>query len=855
MEGARFRALDINSAGQPASPALSTLVLPTPAVVRPLTLQASVVGDAKMDGYDKENATREIVRSDTPVVLETEGKHQSRSPAKSSTQIETRQSTPTRMFPLGPAAAPKNPRKNSQSHNGFHATNRPSINSPRSRPSKRPSSPLKRTPAPGKNERFETTPTGFRYTIELPESKIVPKKDSGTTPSKSKTSTPVKGFARMDSTSKTNSPERAISPSKSRSISPRKELLQTRAASPEKKSVGTGVDQAEPTPKAHKKRDSVKLTKTNCVHAGTPTVEVTKGDMWTGVQFRSPFTSETSSSVEMQVKETEASEGERRLGMNGVSSSPVSMESQEKSTPIKEKASVPSRKQSIPTNFGEMLRNSSQNLLHTRSSLFDEVPDKKQSTSPTILEKARRKSEIVTESLLGVIAKPNFHGDSLTEDVVAPVVKDFANEANDRTNKVVMEEARTRVHKSQTDRRVSFANTPRTPTGTPPALIAAMEADMDGIRNSLRRSLGDGDAAAPRGPDLTRWLGSSTNDKSKSLPDLSLSTDATNVGNTPRRSLHERMAAAKQNILSRSSSRSKKTAPSPLPLRTVSKTERKEHFHSRLPRLSPTKPKTQLRVPGTIPQAPRTSPFEVAKAAPLTPSRVPAMASHRARYTRETQDRGENVGFASSEDIAKQVEEWNSISQQPETKPAVRAPQPKSVAKTPIKTTARVTTTPRSNPTFMSPTATSNAKLEKRKETKSYTPPGSPATPGMLPRSPRQAHLFASKPTPSPAKKKLSPLKNPKIRALTAAAPRTPLPRNKGDVRGMNRGALRTPSKEMGNKLDAEIDAHLEREALAGRVFTPSGQRISDLLARRRKSGELRSGEDANKVVNPKGTG
>ncbi|KAL1610099.1 hypothetical protein SLS60_001764 [Paraconiothyrium brasiliense] len=855
MDGARFRALDINSAGQLASPALSTPVLSTPTASRPRPLRVSFVEDAKMDDHDKENATGEIVNSDTPVVLEAEEKHISRSAVKTSTQVETRQSTPARTLPLGPPATPKSPAKNLQSHNGVHAPHRlpspvknrlsrPSspIKTPRSRPSSRSSSPLKRTPAPGKNEHFETTPTGFRYTIELPESKIVPKKDSGATPSKSKISTPMKGFALVDSTSKTNNPKRASSPSKYRSASPRKELLQTHAASPEKKSVEAGVDQAEPIPtvalpKGHRKRDSVKLTQTNGVHAGTPTVELTRGDVWTSPQLRSPVTSKTSS-VDTQVKGSEANEDERRPGMNGVSPSPASMECHEESTPIEEKASVSLRKQSIPTNFGEMLRNSSQDVLYTRRSLFDEAPDKKQFSSPTIMEKARRKSEIVTGSLPGVVAKPNFNGESLMEDAGAPVVKDFANAADDGTNKVVPEESRTKVHKSQADRRVSFASTPRTPTGTPPSLIAAIEADMQDICNGLRRSLGDGFAAGSRSPDLTRWLGSSPNHRSPS--NLPLGPDPTNTDNAPRRSLQVGMAAAKQKVLSRRSSRSKKTALSPLPLRTTSKIEGKEPYHSRLPRLSPTKLEPQPRMPGTIPQAPRTSLFEVAKkTAPLTPSRVPAMASHRARYTRETQGRGETVGFASAQDIAKQVEEWNNISQSPEKKPAVRATQLKTGAKTPNKMATRaMTTTPRSQPTFMSPTATSSAKSEKRKERKSYTPPGSPATPGMLPRSPIKAVQFPTRPAPSPPKKNLAPLKNPKIRALTAAAPQTPLPRNKRDVEGMDRGAFRTPSKEMGNKLDREIDAHLEREARAGRVFTPSGQRISDLLARRRESVE-----------------
>jgi hypothetical protein len=828
MDGARLRALDIKNTGQSASPALSTLILSTPAVARTLPPHQFGVRDTEMDNHDKENMAGE---AETPVTLTAEDKHQTRSPAKPSTQTESRQSN----FPLGPAATPlKSPAQGLSNINPGSRSSSP-VKTPRSRPPSRPSSPLKRTPAPGKNEHFETTPTGFRYTIELPESKIVPKKDSGTTPSKPKTSTPVKKFILGDVASKHDSPKRARSPTKS--ASPRKELLKTRAVSPEKKAAVAGVKGAEPTPtdaapKSHRKRDPVLLTKTNGVHSSPPTVEVTKGDTWTSVQLTS-----TSEKGNVETQAMDLSEGERRTGVDGPYPSPASIEYQEKPNVNKvEAAVVPPKKQSIPTNFGEMLRNSSKHVLQRRSSLHDEPPEMKHIASPTVMDKARRNSEIHARSLVEVMARPNFKGSALTKDPV--VVKDFTN-GDKQMNKDLQGESCTEARKSSTGRRVSFASTPRTPTGTPPALMAAMEADMHGIRSSLRQSLGNGYMASPRSPDITRQLGSSENGRSP--PEPSLATDTTNVGDTPRLNLKKRMAAAKQSILSKSSPRSKKAAPAPLTMRPKDKAEPRSPFHSRLPRLSPTKPKTPRKAADTVPQSPHIFPFDVPHTTRLAPSSVPAMASHRVRYARLSEKKGEPVGFASAEEIAKQVEEWNSETH--ESKASANLPA-KTPTKTPIKATRDRS---KGGPGFMRPTTTSaknELSKENNKDTETYTPPGSP----LLPQSPYTTHALLTKlkhkASPRPAKKPVSPLKNSKVRAVASATPRTPVPRSKGASKALDYGAVRTPSKEMVSRLDKEIDAHLEREARAGRIFTPSGQRISDLLAKRRESDGAREGED-----------
>lgn len=820
VDSARFRALEFNSAGQLAAPAPSTLV-PSTLVVRTLSLCQS----GHMDHCDKENAAIKTERCDTPATFELEDIHQTHSPVKSATQPESGQSSSVKNFPLSLAAAPSSsPAKGIKQITSAILTStpvkkqssRPSspVKTPGSRPPSRPSNPLKRTPAPGKNEHLETTPTGFRYTIELPESKIVPKKSSAATPSKSKTSTPVKKFVFVDVPSKQNIPKRANSLAKS--ASPRK----ARAASPEKKGGVNGVNGAEPTPTnaapwGRKKRNSVKLTKTNDVHAGTPTVEVTKEDAWTGVQLKSTLTSE-GGGFETQVNEKGSLGGERGTDVDSPSPSPASMEGQEESVGLP-------RTQSIPTNFGEMLRNSSQTVL--RSSFYNEAPQKI-SASPTVLDMARQSSEMRAQSLVGVIAKPNFKADSLATDAIALVTKDFANGALDGVNKDSLEKSPIEPHKNSTRRRVSFVSISRTPTGTPPAIMAAIEVDMGNIRSILQRSLGDGYASALVSPNITRWPGSSRNGRSP--PDLPLASDGTNIGNSPRRNLNERMAAAKQGALTKPSPHSKKATPAPLTLRPKDKAGAQPPLRSRLPRPSPMKAKKPLRTLGTIPKARRTSPFDVR----MSPSRVPAMASHRARYTRASEKKGETVGFASAEDIAKQVEEWNRV---PTEKEPVLRGSPNVVAKTPVKTTRDHS---KDGLGFMRPTAIS-AKKEKQtpneEEQETYTPPGSPS----LPQPPYHTLLSPPKPKEGslkPARKPISPLKNRKVRALTSTTPRTPLPRGKGSLKALDRGASRTPSKEMVSKLDKEIDAHLENEAQSGRVYTPSGQRISDLLAKRRES-------------------
>jgi hypothetical protein len=147
--------------------------------------------------------------------------------------------------------------------------------------------------------------------------------------------------------------------------------------------------------------------------------------------------------------------------------------------------------------------------------------------------------------------------------------------------------------------------------------------------------------------------------------------------------------------------------------------------------------------------------------------------------------------------------------------------------------------------------------------TESTTPEGSPpkmATPIKQPSSPLKPTR-----TPSPIKDrkprppfsttpKRSPL--PKTKAKTPEPVfRKPLPKNSNDKHAkqttttafknpgnrripvLDRNALRTPSKEIVSSLDKAIDQKIEEDAKSGMEFTPSGNRVKDLLDARARFG------------------
>ena len=595
----------------------------------------------------------------------------------------------------------------------------------------------------------------------------------------------------------------------------------------EKKGPGAGVSgDAEPSPKAtplrpsnHWKRASVKLTKINGTHVGTPTVELTKGVAWTKAKMRSPSTLGISN-IDTEAKEKKIEVEGNRTHADGVLATPG------KSDPEQEvkngnKTEVDSMRRSVPpsmpTNFGEMLRNSSQGVLHMSTDLNDKAETEKMFSSPTVLDKVKRRSDIKTVSFLGIVTKPQLSGNTTSNEHVSQVSNDKA-------------------HNLSKSKLARATEPPRTPTGTPPALIVAMEAEMDDIRTSLRRSLGEGYNSVSPSPISTHWLGSSTNDNASPTQAI-VRTKTAAIERTTRSILHQDKGATKRNNQPKTSQSNHARKVAPLALRTKDEPmgEAESPFRTRLPRLSPVKSKSkpQSRAAEIVIQS-SSNPSAGIQQSPLSsPSVVPAMISRRTQYMRTSQERVETVSFASAEEIAEQVREWNTKSLRDKT---TTSPGKKLPVKPVAKPLSKAAGTPRAKLNFMSPTATSVNKQAIRIEKKgeSFTPPGSPGNPVFRSQSPPKSQL--AHPTPSASKKVLLPLKNPKIRAL--ATPRTPLPRSKSNRRigAIDQGALRTPSKEIENNLDKEINDHLESQEREGRIFTPGGQRIQDLLAARRRS-------------------
>ena len=109
----------------------------------------------------------------------------------------------------------------------------------------------------------------------------------------------------------------------------------------------------------------------------------------------------------------------------------------------------------------------------------------------------------------------------------------------------------------------------------------------------------------------------------------------------------------------------------------------------------------------------------------------------------------------------------------------------------------------------------------------SYTPPGNPTRLPAPVKSPSKIRL-AMPATPAPKKTAL-PSNAAKIRTpFTGRAPAN----HQVDPRDPN--ATRTPSKEIESSLDRAIDAKIAEDAMSGKEFTPSGNRISELLEAKR---------------------
>jgi hypothetical protein len=211
-------------------------------------------------------------------------------------------------------------------------------------------------------------------------------------------------------------------------------------------------------------------------------------------------------------------------------------------------------------------------------------------------------------------------------------------------------------------------------------------------------------------------------------------------------------------------------------------------------------------------------------------------------YDPRTDPRPYEQKFASAIDIAGRIQGWNSEDRKKASAAAALA--------RPVVKTAAVTPTPAPGARFTkTPTklVVGGKKKETHDEEESYTPEGSPTkpishakptSPTKLP-SPTTKSLHPHKPTksppktPAPAAKTPGPKKTAVSRLRVQA--RTPNPRtpHTSKMPVFDRNALRTPSKAIEGSLDKAIDRKIEEDARSGREFTPSGNRVADLIAAR----------------------
>ncbi|KAF1937686.1 hypothetical protein EJ02DRAFT_48934 [Clathrospora elynae] len=197
--------------------------------------------------------------------------------------------------------------------------------------------------------------------------------------------------------------------------------------------------------------------------------------------------------------------------------------------------------------------------------------------------------------------------------------------------------------------------------------------------------------------------------------------------------------------------------------------------------------------------------------------------------------------FVSAVAIADRVAEWNS--------------EDRKKAKSPhlVKTANNPTKAPTKMKSFLRKPSKIGLKVELKE---SFTPEGSPTKPlspikdSDLPPSIKgpayPPPYFEGTTTP-----KHSPSPKPGIPSPRIRAPKTPGPRNPAVTRLkqaaalktpvshlipiLDRNALRTPSKTIVSSLDKAIDAKIAEDARSGKEFTPSGNRVSDLLDARVK--------------------
>jgi hypothetical protein len=203
-------------------------------------------------------------------------------------------------------------------------------------------------------------------------------------------------------------------------------------------------------------------------------------------------------------------------------------------------------------------------------------------------------------------------------------------------------------------------------------------------------------------------------------------------------------------------------------------------------------------------------------------------------YTPWVDKRSSEQKSASAVDIASRLKEWHeedrkrAEAETPCSKIPVMTP-PKATAKTPTristKTEVKQSYTPEGTPTKL---------LTPIKESKTPSPPKPRplSSNSNLPFTPKAALAPTSKSTVAPKTPlpKTPAARNPALARLKH--PKTPANRRTSTL---DRNATRTPSKAIVSSLDKAIDEKIAEDARSGREFTPSGNRVADLLDARGK--------------------
>ncbi|KAJ4372945.1 hypothetical protein N0V83_003236 [Neocucurbitaria cava] len=195
-------------------------------------------------------------------------------------------------------------------------------------------------------------------------------------------------------------------------------------------------------------------------------------------------------------------------------------------------------------------------------------------------------------------------------------------------------------------------------------------------------------------------------------------------------------------------------------------------------------------------------------------TKKPARPVAKEPYNPATDPRPYEMKFASAVDIADRVAKWHSDDRKKAATPAIPA-------------------TPRAE---MSPTKPSIKANAQKMNRGSYTPPGSPTklrsptkNPSLHPPHPKPpgtAKRTPRTPAPRTAKDAVTRTRNAHmLKTPTSTTRRTSF---------LDRNALRTPSKAIETSLDRAIDAKIAEDAASGKEFTPSGNRIKDLLDARK---------------------